>query len=355
MSIFDHCDYSQHEQVHFVSDKCTGLTAIIAVHDTRLGPAVGGCRMNPYPSSQDALSDALRLSKAMTYKNALAGLPFGGGKSVIIANPHTEKTPEMLEAFGTYIDQLGGKYIAAEDSGTSPSDMAHIAKTTQHVAGLSTADSDGDPSPATARGVLLSIQAAAEHQMGRRQLEGLSVVVQGLGHVGFELAKLLVREGAIVYGSDANNENLNRAARELEVHPIDVNNCLSMPCDILVPCALGGVLNEHSIPNLATKIIAGAANNQLATPEDAIRLADRGILYCPDFLINSGGIVDIYHRRTNASANIILDAEKSFLDRLTVVLETAARHSTTPYQVASYMAEQLLEMHTEAPLPKQAA
>ena len=355
MSIFDHCDYSQHEQVHFVSDKSTGLSAIIAVHDTRLGPAVGGCRMHHYPSSQDALSDALRLSQAMTYKNALAGLPFGGGKSVIIANPHTEKTPEMLEAFGTYIEQLGGQYVAAEDSGTSPSDMAQIAKTTRHVAGLSTDDSNGDPSPATAKGVFLSIQAAAKHKMGRRQLEGLSVVVQGLGHVGFELAKLLVREGAIVYGSDANTEHLHRAAQELEILPVDVKDCLSKPCDILAPCALGAVLNERSIPKLATKIIAGAANNQLATPEDAIRLSDRGILYCPDFLINSGGIVDIYHRKTNASANVILDAEKSLLDRLTLVLEAAARHSTTPYQVATYMAEQLLEMHTEASLPKQAA
>ena len=355
MSIFDHCDYSQHEQVHFVSDKSTGLSAIIAVHDTRLGPAVGGCRIHRYPSSQDALSDALRLSQAMTYKNALAGLPFGGGKSVIIANPHTEKTPEMLEAFGTYIEQLGGQYVAAEDSGTSPSDMAQIAKTTRHVAGLSTDDSNGDPSPATAKGVFLSIQAAAKHKMGRRQLEGLSVVVQGLGHVGFELAKLLVREGAIVYGSDANTEHLHRAAQELEILPVDVKDCLSTPCDILAPCALGAVLSERSIPSLATKIIAGAANNQLATPEDAIRLSDRGILYCPDFLINSGGIVDIYHRKTNASANVILDAEKSLLDRLTLVLEAAARHSTTPYQVATYMAEQLLEMHTEASLPKQAA
>lgn len=355
MSIFDHCDYSQHEQVHFVSDKSTGLNGIIAVHDTRLGPAVGGCRMHPYPSSQDALSDALRLSQAMTYKNALAGLPFGGGKSVIIANPHTEKTPEMLKAFGTYIDQLGGQYVAAEDSGTSPSDMAQIAKTTRHVAGLSTNDNDGDPSPATAKGVFLSIQAAAKHKMGRRQLEGLSVVVQGLGHVGFELAKLLVREGAIVYGSDANKEHLHRAVQELEILPVDVKDCLSTPCDILAPCALGAVVNERSIPKLATKIIAGAANNQLATPEDAIRLSDRGILYCPDFLINSGGIVDIYHRKTNASANAILDAEKSLLDRLTIVLETAARHSTTPYQVATSMAEQLLDMHTEATVPKQAA
>ncbi len=355
MSIFDHCDYSQHEQVHFVSDKSTGLSAIIAVHDTRLGPAVGGCRMHPYPSSQDALSDALRLSQAMTYKNALAGLPFGGGKSVIIANPHTEKTPEMLEAFGTYIDQLGGKYIAAEDSGTSPSDMAHIAETTGHVAGLSTNDCDGDPSPATARGVFLSIQTAARYKMGRRQLEGLSVVVQGLGHVGFELAKLLVREGAIVYGSDANKEHLHRAIQELEILPVDVKDCLSTPCDILAPCALGAVVNERSIPQLAPQIVAGAANNQLATPEDAIRLSNRGILYCPDFLINSGGIVDIYHRNINASANAILDAEKSLLDRLTLVLETAARHSTTPYQVATYMAEQLLGMHTEARLPKQAA
>ena len=355
MSIFDHCDYSQHEQVHFVSDKSTGLSAIIAVHDTRLGPAVGGCRMHPYSSSQDALSDALRLSQAMTYKNALAGLPFGGGKSVIIANPHTEKTPEMLEAFGTYIEQLDGQYVAAEDSGTSPSDMAQIAKTTRHVAGLSTNDSNGDPSPATAKGVFLSIQTAAKQKMGRRQLEGLSVVVQGLGHVGFELAKLLVREGAIVYGSDANKEHLHRAVQELEILPVDVNDCLSTPCDILAPCALGAVLNQCSIPKLATKIIAGAANNQLNTPEDAIRLSNRGILYCPDFLINSGGIVDIYHRNINASANAILDAEKSLLDRLTIVLETAARHSTTPYQIATYMAEQLLGMHTKAKLPKQAA
>ena len=190
MSIFDHCDYSQHEQVHFVSDKSTGLSAIIAVHDTRLGPAVGGCRMHPYPSSQDTLSDALRLSQAMTYKNALAGLPFGGGKSVIIANPHTEKTPEMLEAFGTYIEQLGGQYVAAEDSGTSPSDMAHIAETTRHVAGLSSDDCDGDPSPATAKGVFLSIQTAAKHKMGRNQLEGLSVVA--ISYYAVNLASYLV-------------------------------------------------------------------------------------------------------------------------------------------------------------------
>lgn len=342
MSIFQHCDYSQHEQVHFVSDKKLGLEAIISVHNTQLGPAVGGCRMYPYASSDQALADALRLSRAMTYKNALAGLPFGGGKSVIIGDPRTVKNQEMLAAFGAFVDQLKGKYIVAEDSGTTPSDMACIAKNTSHVAGLSTPETNGDPSPATARGVFLSIQKATEIHLGRRQLSDLSVVIQGLGNVGFELAKLLKREGAIVYGSDVNAELVSRAEAELDIVPLSVEDCLTRPCDVLAPCAMGGILSYRTIPALRTKIIAGAANNQLLTEQDATRLADRGILYCPDFLINSGGIMDIYNRQSNASPTTILQTENAMLDRLTTALTEAKRLSKTPYELALNMAESVL-------------
>lgn len=298
MSVFAHLEFDGHELVVFGADNTSGLRAIIAVHDTTLGPGVGGCRMYPYANDEAALMDVLRLSRGMTYKSALAGLPLGGGKSVIIGDPRRDKSPALLRAMGDFIDSLGGRYVAAEDSGTAPDDLAQMATRTAHVSGLADNGHSGDPSPSTARGVFLGIRTAARHRLGAGNCAGLKVAIQGLGHVGYRLAELLREDGATVYGADVHAENVERAARALGVIPVDTREVLSLEVDILSPCAMGGVLNAQSIPGLRATIIAGAANNQLATPEDGVRLAQRGILYCPDFLINAGGIIDVHYQHS---------------------------------------------------------
>ena len=267
MSKFTAQDSAEHETVITTKDADSGLTAIIAIHNTQLGPAVGGCRMFPYAQEAQALRDALRLSRGMTYKSALAGLPFGGGKSVILGDPHREKTPALLRAMGAFVDTLAGRYIIAEDSGTCPDDMRVVAETTRHVTGIN-AQKREDPSPATAHGVFLGIIAGIRQVFGTECLAGRSVAIQGLGHVGYHLAKNLTNAGAKVYGSDINVDNLRRAKNDLGLTAVSPDEILFQPCDVLAPCAMGAVLDESSIAKLRTRIIAGAANNQLATAED---------------------------------------------------------------------------------------
>lgn len=339
---FTHPEFSDHERVVFVNDKAAGLKAIIAVHNTRRGPAIGGCRMWPYESADAALTDVLRLSRGMTYKNALAGINSGGGKSVIIGDPRTAKTPALFRAMGAAIESLGGRYIVAEDSGTSPIDMAVIAEETTHVAGLESDSSNGDPSPSTALGVFLSIREAVSFRLGRSDLLGVRVHVQGLGKVGFELAKLLVRDGAVVNASDINDDNCRRAFDELSIRIVSNDELLTGNCDVFAPCALGGVLNEWSIPTLKTSVIAGAANNQLLTQKDDIRLANAGILYCPDYLINAGGVVDVY-QRLNGGTQVDIDAGVAAIAaRLASVLTEAESRNISPEKVAQERAERLI-------------
>ncbi len=352
---FTHLEYADHEQVVFVNDKAAGLQAIIAVHDTQRGPAIGGCRMWPYKSADAALTDVLRLSRGMTYKNALAGINSGGGKSVIIGDPKTAKTPALFRAMGAAIESLGGRYIVAEDSGTSPTDMAAMAKTTTYVAGLESDSSNGDPSPSTALGVFLSIREAVSFRLGRSDLRGVRVHVQGLGKVGFELAKLLVSNGAVVNASDINEDNCRRASDELSIGIVSNDELLTGHCDVFAPCALGGVLNEWSIPTLNTNVIAGAANNQLLTQEDDRRLSNAGILYCPDYLVNAGGVIDVYYRKQGSLQENIDAGIAAIADRLKSVLTEAQSRRLSPDQVAQERAEDLIGERQNDPIPTVAA
>lgn len=346
MNSFTHPEFSSHERVVFVNDKSSGLQAIIAVHSTQSGPAMGGCRMWPYESADAALTDVLRLSRGMTYKNALAGIDTGGGKSVIIGNPRTDKTPALLRAMGKAIASLGGMYIAAEDSGTSPADMAVMAEVTSFVAGLESDQGIGDPSPSTAKGVFLSICEAVNFRFGQSDLAGIRVHVQGLGRVGFELTRLLVNNGAVVVASDINDESCRLACDTLGIHTVSNDDLLTKACDVFAPCALGGVINQWSIPTLRTEIVAGAANNQLLGDQDHERLSKAGVLYCPDYLINAGGIVDVYNRRHGTTQADIDSAVAAIALRLRTVLEEARARSVAPEQVARERAENWLNTRT---------
>ena len=352
---FTHPEFANHERVVFVNDKAAGLQAIIAVHNSQLGPAIGGCRMWPYESAEAALTDVLRLSRGMTYKNALAGINSGGGKSVIIGDPRTDKTHALFSAMGSAIDSLGGRYIVAEDSGTLPADMAVMAEATTHVAGLESDSSNGDPSPSTALGVFLSIREAVCFRFGKSSLAGVRVHVQGLGKVGFELAKLLINDGAIVVASDINEESCRLARNELSIHTVSNDELLTKRCDVLAPCALGGILNEWSIPTLNTAIIAGAANNQLLTQDDDTRLANAGILYCPDYLINAGGVIDVYKRRHGGTQQGTDAGVACIAKRLRSVLTEAQSRNLSPEKVAQERAEELTGGRQSDPIPTVAA
>lgn len=355
MNSFTHPEFSDHERVVFVNDKPSGLRAIIAVHDTTKGSAIGGCRMWPYDSADAALTDVLRLSRGMTYKNALAGINSGGGKSVIIGNPKTDKTPRLFQAMGEAIGSLGGRYIAAEDSGTTPADMAVMAESTQFVAGLDSDSNSGDPSPSTALGVFLSIREAVRFRFNESALTGLRVNIQGLGKVGYELARLLIDEGVAVTASDINDDNCIRANETLGVKIASNTELMSEPCEVFAPCALGGVINQWSIPTLNTAIVAGAANNQLLTSDDH-QAADRaGILYCPDYLINAGGVIDVYHRRQGASQAVIDRGIANIPGRLRSVLEEAKSRSMSSEVIAQERAEQLISAALPAPEVTEAA
>jgi leucine dehydrogenase len=295
MSVFDHPEFDKHEAIHYIHDAATGLRAIIAIHSTAVGPAAGGCRHWEYASDALALTDALRLSRGMTYKNAVAGLGFGGGKSVILADAAIPKSPELFRAFGRAVESLGGCYITAEDVGCSVEDMHYVHEETNYVSGLpkSGTSAGGDPSPMTALGVFLGIECAVRARLGRDSLKNIRVAVQGVGHVGINLCRLLHAAGATLIVADVNREHLQQAEAELPVTIVAPTEILYTDVDVLAPCALGNVLTSVTIPKIKASIVAGAANNQLATTADGARLADRDILYAPDYVINAGGIINV--------------------------------------------------------------
>lgn len=293
MSLFGSPHFDNHEQVVFCHDEATGLKAIIAVHNTNRGPALGGCRMWDYAGEDEALTDVLRLSKGMTYKNALANLPYGGGKSVIIGDAKTAKTPAMMRAMGRMVDRLNGTYTIAEDVGTNPDDMTEIRRGTPYVKGVK--GEGGDPSPATAFGVFAGIKASVKYKLGKEDLDGLRVAVQGLGHVGYDLANQLCLAGAELIVTDINEAAMAHAVKELGAVAVPLDEIYDADVDVYAPCALGATLTEKTIPRLKASIVAGSANNQLATAADGDHLAQRGILYAPDYVINAGGVIHIYH------------------------------------------------------------
>ena len=284
----------EHEEVVFCHDKAVGLKCIIAIHNTQLGPALGGVRMWNYESVDQAIEDALRLSRGMTYKAAVAGLNLGGGKAVIIANPKTDKSEALFRSFGTFIESLNGRYITAEDVGTDVNDMEYIFMETSNVTGVAkTHGGSGDPSPWTAKGVLEGIRAAVECKMQREDLKGLSVAVQGAGHVGQELVELFLRHEMKVYLCDIDRSRLERFSSRPQVTVVSTEEIYETDADIFCPSALGAILNEKTIPKLKCKIIAGSANNQLATPECGDELFRRKIMYAPDYAINAGGLMNV--------------------------------------------------------------
>ena len=295
MSVFDDSAFDAHEQVAFCHDATTGLQAIIAIHSTALGPSAGGTRLWAYASSSEALHDVLRLSQGMSYKNAMAGLKFGGGKGVIIKTPDFSGSTALYERYGAFVDQLGGAYVTAEDVGMSVEIMETIARKTRYVAGLSPKEgmAGGNPSPKTSFGIFKGIESAVRFKLGREGVAGLTVAVQGVGQVGYYLCKYLHEAGAKLVVADMDAQRVQKAVDEFDARAASLEDILAQEVDAVAPCALGAIINSESIPKLQTSIIAGGANNQLETAADGQKLHDAGILYAPDYVINGGGIINV--------------------------------------------------------------
>jgi leucine dehydrogenase len=352
MSVFDHPEFEQHEAIHFFDDPKCGLRAIIAVHSTALGPGAGGCRRWSYASDRDAITDVLRLSRGMTYKNAVAGLPFGGGKAVILADKASPKSEALFRAFGRAVHSLGGRYVTAEDVGISVDDMRIVREETPYVSGLPQAgdDAGGDPSPWTAYGVFHGIRAAARARLGSDELTGLKVAVQGVGSVGMHLCRLLVEAGAEVVVADVNRDNLRRATALQGVRKVSPREILFVDADILAPCALGNILNSESIPRIQAKIVAGAANNQLSTERDGERLAERDILYAPDYVINAGGIISVAREFLGQSSGEEVRREVDRIpERLSDIFREAASTGRATNRIADELARRLVADAGRAP------
>lgn len=295
ISLWDYPDFDAHECVSFFRDEAAGLTAVIAIHSTHLGPAAGGARFWHYADKSAAVTDALRLSRGMSFKNAMADLPLGGGKGVILADPGVDKTQAQLAAFGRAVDSLGGRYVTAEDVGMSDQDMLAIRKQTRHVSGLPVGDAaaGGNPGPFTALGVYLGIKAAIARALGKKSAAGVHVAIQGVGSVGGGVARLLAADGARLTLADVDHARASALADELGAEVVAADAILGIEAEVLSPCALGAILDEARIADLQVPIVAGAANNQLKTPADGDRLTARGILYAPDYVINAGGIINV--------------------------------------------------------------
>ncbi|MBC8514248.1 Glu/Leu/Phe/Val dehydrogenase [bacterium] len=342
MTIFSQEAWHQHDSVHFFRDSATGLRAIVAIHDTTLGPALGGCRLWNYNTETEAIRDVLRLSRGMTYKAACAGLDLGGGKSVLMgpAPSDPDKREAMFRHFGNCIESLGGQYITAEDVGTSVGDMAAVASKTNHVTGGPKAmGGSGDPSPYTAHGVFLGLKAAVKHQLGKDSVEGLRILVQGVGHVGWWLAKELFEEGAEILVSDINPESVQKAVEAWGAQVVSPqgNDWACTAMDVYAPCALGGTLNENTIPALQATVVAGAANNQLLVETDAQALNDRGILYAPDYVINAGGLINVDQERKGWDRDLVMEKLLAIGTSLTSIFRRSSREEALTTLTASRM------------------
>jgi leucine dehydrogenase len=339
VSVFDELD--GHEQVVFFNDPSSGLRAIIAIHSTTLGPALGGTRFYPYASESDALYDVLRLSRGMTYKAAAAGLDLGGGKAVIIGDPTRDKSEELLRAYGRFVESLGGRYVTAEDVGTSTADMNIVRRETRFAAGVSPSlGGSGDPSPVTARGVYLGMLACAEDAWHEHSLRGRTVAVQGVGKVGYALVKYLVEEGgAHVIVSDLDVDSVARTVRDFGAETAAPDRIHALECDIFAPCAMGAIINDDTIPQLRCRVIAGSANNQLALPQHGKALADLGILYAPDFVINAGGLINVADELQGYKPERAKESVEGVYRTLREVFSIAREHHITTAEAADHFAE----------------
>ena len=341
MGVFDAIGLDTHEEVLFGYDRVSGLRSIIAIHSTSLGPALGGTRFFAYPDEESALVDVLRLSKGMSYKSAAAGLDLGGGKAVIIGDPGEIKTERLLRAYGDVVDSLGGRYITAEDVGTTTADMAMIRRQTRWVAGLPLEDGgSGDPSPATARGVVAAMRAVADRLWGSVDLYGRTVAVQGVGKVGSDLVARLAGLGADIVVADVNPLATDSVAMEHRVKVVELDDIYEVECDIFAPCAMGGSLDADTIPRLSCAAVVGSANNQLAEETDADRLVARGILYAPDFVVNAGGIIDIASSFDGYRPDAAAVAVERIETTVGTVLDEAQRRGINPHRAAEEVAEE---------------
>lgn len=340
MNLFPYLEKYDYEQVVFCHDEAAGLKAIIAIHDTTLGPALGGCRMWTYASEDDAIMDALRLARGMTYKAAAAGLNLGGGKTVVVGNAKTDKSEALFRALGRYIQSLNGRYITAEDVGTSVHDMDLIHQETNYVTGISTAyGSSGNPSPMTALGVYRGLQATAKVALGSDDLAGKTVAIQGLGSVGYGLARLVHEAGGKLVVADINQEAVGRAVAEFEAQAVSVSDIFSVQSDILAPCALGAVINDDTIDKLRCKAVAGSANNQLAEERHGDILHERGILYAPDYVINSGGLINVADELEGYHADRARQKVENIYNIMLNLYKVSEEQGIPTYQAADRMAE----------------
>lgn len=350
MAFWTEPDFDDHELVELVHDRKSGLTAIIALHSTHLGPAAGGTRFWHYDKPDAAMRDALRLSRGMSYKNAMAGLPMGGGKAVVLLGPERKRSARMLAAFGDAVDALGGRYVTAEDVGASEADMVAISKRTPHVCGLPAGDGElgGDPGPFTAMGIYHGIKAAVAHKLGKDNLKGARIAIQGCGSVGGGVARLLAKDGARLVVSDIDPGKAKSLAREVGGDAVAAEQVMGVACDVFSPNALGAVLDEEGIARLDCQIVAGGANNQLARPEHGALLHERGILYAPDYVINAGGIINVgleYLCRQHGEPCDINEVRKRIAqipDRLVEVWRDSEESGRSPDVVADAMARKLI-------------
>jgi len=343
MDLFGQLDKYDYGEVHLKLDKATGLKAIVAIHDSRLGPALGGCRFIHYETDEAALVDALRLARGMTYKAALAGLAHGGGKSVIIRPRQHFDRVALFKAFGRFLEDLRGHYITAEDSGTGLEDMEVIRTVTKNVTGVDASHGgSGDPSPFTALGVRRGIEACVKTKLGKESLKGIHVAVQGVGHVGYYLCKELHAAGATLSVADVDPLKAERAQREFGARPVALDGIFGVDCDVFAPCALGSALNDQTIPALRASIVAGAANNQLAEPRNGDDLHARGILYAPDYAINAGGLVNVAQEVLGYDAGASRAKVLKIYDTILEIAERSKKLNAPTYRVADIMVEEKL-------------
>lgn len=351
MEIFQYMEKYDYEQLLFCQDRVSGLKAIICIHDTTLGPALGGTRMWTYESEDEAIEDALRLAKGMTYKNAAAGLSLGGGKAVIIGDPRRDKSEAMFRAFGRFIQGLNGRYITAEDVGTTVADMDIIHEETDYVTGISPSfGSSGNPSPVTAFGVYRGMKAAAKEAFGTDSLSGKTIAVQGVGNVAYNLCKYLYKEGAMLIVTDIHKESVQRAVDEFGARAVDPQDIYGVQCDIYAPCALGATVNDQTIPLMKAKVIAGAANNQLKEARHGDALHERGIIYAPDYVINAGGVINVADELYGYNRERALKKVEAVYENIEKVLEISKRDAIPTYLAADRLAEERIELmkHTRS-------
>ena len=343
MDVFGKLSTYDFGEVHFKLDKATQLRAIVAIHDTRLGPSLGGCRFIEYDTDEAALVDALRLARGMTYKAALAGLAHGGGKSVLIRPRQRFDRVALFRAFGRFVEDLRGHYITAEDSGTGLEDMEIIRTQTKHVTGIDPSHGgSGDPSPFTALGVRRGIEACVKFKLGRNDLQGVHIAVQGVGHVGYHLCKELHAAGAKLTVADVDKLKSERAQREFGASIVKIDDIAQVECDVFAPCALGAGINDDTVPHLRAKIVAGAANNQLAEPRHGDDLHARGILYAPDYAINAGGLVNVAQEVKGYDAKAARERTIKIYDTILEICERSKKLAAPTYKVADILVEEKL-------------